>query len=82
MNYEKTKTQGFVCGYKVSAGVNNLFNHMPPLAPLSYPAAKSNANADTSTYSPIGRLILITGSERFQARRPPENVSGGRQPYL
>lgn len=38
---------------RVSVGVNNITNQMPPLSAQAYPSTR----ADTSTYSPIGRLV-------------------------
>ncbi len=55
----------FLHGLTLRAGVTNLFNRMPPAALLSYPASKGNSYADTATYSPIGRLVYVSGSIRF-----------------
>jgi iron complex outermembrane receptor protein len=61
-------------GVSVFAGVNNLFNRMPPLSTNINPAAGANAaatawraenNTDVSTYGAIGRLIYLQGSVRF-----------------
>ena len=52
-------------GLKVTVGVNNLFNRMPPYAGLSQAAANNNNNADTAQYSPIGRLLFVSGSVKF-----------------
>ena len=52
-------------GLKVSVGVNDLFNRMPPYAGLSQAAANSNNNVDTATFSPIGRLFFVSGSVKF-----------------
>ena len=46
---------------KLSAGVNNLFNRMPPQSPQAF----TDANVDTGTFSPIGRLVYVTASARF-----------------
>jgi hypothetical protein len=56
---------GRMKGIKCTFGVSNVFNRMPPLAPLSYPAGKNNNNVDVSTYSPIGRLFYASGSVAF-----------------
>ena len=52
-------------GMKVTVGVNNLFNRMPPYAGLSNAAANNNNNADVAQYSPIGRLLFVSGSVKF-----------------
>ena len=58
----------------ITAGVNNLFNRMPPLSTNINPAAGANSaatawraenNTDVSTYGAIGRLIWVTGSVHF-----------------
>ncbi len=49
-------------GMKVTAGVNNVFNRMPPYAGFSQAAANNNNNADTAQYSPVGRLLFISAS--------------------
>ena len=43
------------------AGVNNVFNRMPPYSGGSFPST----NADTGTYSPIGRLVYLEGKFEF-----------------
>jgi iron complex outermembrane recepter protein len=48
-------------GWSVALGINNLANRMPPAAPQAY----TDNNADVSTYSPIGRLVYLTGSVKF-----------------
>jgi iron complex outermembrane receptor protein len=52
-------------GMKVSVGINNLANRMPPLAPKSNPAGSNNNNVDVSTYSPIGRLFFVSADVKF-----------------
>lgn len=52
-------------GLKVSIGVNNVFNRMPPYAGLSQAAANNNNNGDIAQYSPIGRLFYVTGMLKF-----------------
>jgi iron complex outermembrane receptor protein len=59
------KAFGHPIGFKWSVGINNVFDRMPPLAPLSYPLAKNNNGADVSAYSPIGRLFYASGSVAF-----------------
>ncbi len=65
-------TNGLVVS--VTAGVNNLFNRMPPVSTNINPAAGANAaatawraenNTDVSTYGAIGRLFYLAGSVHF-----------------
>ena len=46
----------YLAGARVSLGVNNVFNKMPPVDPTIY---GSYSNADISTYNPIGRFIYV-----------------------
>jgi len=65
---KRDRTDGFLgClkGMKFTVGINNLADKMPSLAPRSYPAGSNNANADVSTYSPIGRLYFISCSLKY-----------------
>ena len=48
-------------GLTVRVGVNNIFDRMPPLAP----AAWTDANADTSTYGALGRVVYVDASYKF-----------------
>ena len=50
---------------KLTVGINNLFNKMPPFAPKSQPAGSNNNNVDVATYSPIGRLLYVAASVKF-----------------
>jgi iron complex outermembrane receptor protein len=52
-------------GVKLTVGVNDLFNRMPPYAGLSQAAANNYNNVDTATYSPIGRLLFVSASVKF-----------------
>jgi iron complex outermembrane receptor protein len=52
-------------GFKWTIGITNVFDRMPPLAPLSYPLVKNNSGVDVSAYSPIGRLFYAAGSVSF-----------------
>ncbi len=61
-------------GVTVTAGVNNLFDALPPVSSNISPAAnaantatafRTENNADISTYGPIGRLIYISASLTF-----------------
>jgi len=47
--------------WSISAGVNNVFNRMPPPAPQAF----SDNNADVSTYSPIGRQVYVSAVVKF-----------------
>jgi len=49
---------------QLAVGVNNLANRQPPLDPRTFNTL-SGSNADTSTYSPIGRLVYGTISIGF-----------------
>ena len=55
----------YLKGLKVTVGVNNLGNKMPPLAPKAQPAGSNNNNVDVAQYSPIGRLVYFAGSVKF-----------------
>ncbi|SDR90807.1 TonB-dependent receptor [Opitutus sp. GAS368] len=52
-------------GLKVTVGVNNLTNKMPPFAPKSQPAGSNNNNVDVAQYSPVGRLWFISADVKF-----------------
>ena len=61
-------------GLTVAAGVNNLFDEMPPvstnISPRAGAAAGATAwraenNADVSTYGAIGRLVYVTAAFKF-----------------
>lgn len=47
--------------FKVTLGVNNLTNEMPPLVV----AENGNSNADIAEFSPVGRLFYVEGRLRF-----------------
>ena len=55
----------YLKGLKVTVGVNNLGNKMPPLAPKAQPAGSNNNNVDVAQYSPIGRLVYFAGNVKF-----------------
>jgi outer membrane receptor protein involved in Fe transport len=59
------RTWSCLKGARLSLGVNNLFNRSPSYAGLSNAAANNNNNADVAQYSPIGRLLFISGSVKF-----------------
>ncbi len=48
-------------GLTVRVGVNNVFDESPPLAPTVF----TDANADTATYNPVGRLLFVEARYRF-----------------
>jgi iron complex outermembrane receptor protein len=56
---------GWINGIRVSVGVNDLFNRMPPYAGLSQSAKNNYNNVDTTEYSPIGRLFYVTASLKY-----------------
>jgi len=56
---------GYLKGLKLTVGVNNLGNKMPPFAPKSQPAGSNNNNVDVAQYSPVGRLVYFAGSVKF-----------------
>ena len=69
-----TYGEGETKGLSVTAGVNNLFDQMPPISTNINPAAGAAAgatawraenNTDISTYGAIGRLIYISASLKF-----------------
>jgi iron complex outermembrane receptor protein len=52
-------------GMKLTLGVNNLANRMPPFAPKAQPGGSNNNNVDVAQYSPIGRLWFASASLKF-----------------
>jgi len=48
-------------GLKVSAGINNLTNRLPPLASQAF----NESNADIATYPVVGRLVFVNATVRF-----------------
>lgn len=52
-------------GMKIAVGMNDVFNRMPPYAGISQAAGNNYNNVDTSEYSPIGRLMFVSGSVKF-----------------
>ena len=62
---EAGRLWSFLKGAKITVGVNNLFNRMPPYAGLSQAAGNNNNNADVAQYSPIGRLLFVSGNVKF-----------------
>lgn len=48
-------------GLTIGAGINNVGNRMPPLAP----AAWTDSGADTGTYGELGRVVYVDVSYKF-----------------
>jgi iron complex outermembrane receptor protein len=48
-------------GMRLTVGVNNLGDKMPPVSPQAF----NESNADVSTYSPIGRLWYVSAQYKF-----------------
>lgn len=48
-------------GLTIGAGINNVGNRMPPLAP----AAWTDSSADTGTYGELGRVVYVDVSYKF-----------------
>ncbi len=46
---------GLFSGARLTVGVNNVFDEMPPLSPQAF----NEANVDVSYYSPLGRLYYV-----------------------
>jgi iron complex outermembrane receptor protein len=51
----------WVGGMKLTVGVNNIADELPPMSPQAY----NESNADVSYYSPIGRLWYISAQYKF-----------------
>ena len=52
----------FLDGVKVTVGVNNAFNRMPPLAESAFP----DTNADVASYDgAVGRMFYVNGEIKF-----------------
>lgn len=48
-------------GTKLTLGVNNVFNRMPPLAPQAF----TDSFVDPGTYGLIGRLVFVSANVKF-----------------
>jgi iron complex outermembrane receptor protein len=59
------KLWSYLQGMKIILGANNVFNRMPPYAPLSQPPSGNYNNVDIATYSPIGRLLFVSATIKF-----------------
>jgi iron complex outermembrane receptor protein len=62
---EAANLLGYLHGLKLTLGINNLANKMPPFAPKAQPAGSNNNNVDVAQYSPVGRLMFVSGSVKF-----------------
>jgi iron complex outermembrane recepter protein len=60
-NRNDTGWRRWVGGLRVTFGVNNIMDDMPPVSPQAY----NDSNADVSTYSPIGRLYFLKADYKF-----------------
>ena len=61
----KSKSSGsalrWLDGMVLTAGVNNLLDEGPPLAPQAW----NESNVDISTYGVVGRLVFIKAGMKF-----------------
>ena len=53
---------GRFAGLKLTLGINNLADKMPPAAPQAF---GGDAGVDLSTYNPVGRLWYVSTSFKF-----------------
>ena len=60
-SYHFGDVAGWLKGPRVSVGVNNIANRMPPYSPNAF----TDNRADVATYSPIGRLFYVALDTRF-----------------
>jgi iron complex outermembrane receptor protein len=51
----------YLDGLRVRVGVTNIFNEKPPMSAASW----TDANADTATYTPFGRVYYVSASLKF-----------------
>jgi iron complex outermembrane receptor protein len=74
LNYHTSDDAGQGKGFSLTAGINNLFDALPPVSSNISPTAnaattatawRTENNADISTYGPIGRLFYISASVKF-----------------
>jgi len=56
-------TTGWLGGFGVNVSVANIFNRAPPLL---VPIAPYYVNYDSTNYAPLGRVIAVTLTKRFQ----------------
>ena len=64
LRFQQTKVAALFKELKVSVGVNNLADKMPPSAPQAFPTT-SAAGADVATYGAIGRLYYVSAALKF-----------------
>ena len=61
-NFKGLRRHKWLRGVKITVGVNNVFNKMPPEAPDDFPST----NADIGTYDgAIGRMFYLTGKYSY-----------------
>jgi iron complex outermembrane receptor protein len=67
VGYTVKDRDGHPSGFTIAAGVNDVFNRMPPISTNVFTpsAAYTDNTADVSTYSPIGRLGYVQASVKF-----------------
>ena len=65
--YQVKDRDGHPSGFSLAAGANDIFDRMPPVSSSVFTpsAAYTDNTADTSTYSPVGRLIYVQASVKF-----------------
>lgn len=61
-DYTFGATIKYLAGARVTLGVNNVFNRLPPVDPTLY---SSLSGADIGTYNPIGRFIYVDLKYKF-----------------
>jgi iron complex outermembrane receptor protein len=61
-DYTFGSTVRYLAGAKLTLGINNVFNKMPPTDPTLY---GSLSNADIGTYNPIGRFFYVDLKFKF-----------------
>jgi outer membrane receptor protein involved in Fe transport len=62
LSYNFKGVNKWLDGLKVTVGVNNIANALPPIAPNAFP----NTNADIGTYDgAIGRMYYVNASYSF-----------------
>lgn len=61
VGYTFKASSRYLEGLSIRLGANNVFNEAPPLAASSW----VDSNADTSTYSELGRVLYVSASYKF-----------------
>jgi iron complex outermembrane receptor protein len=64
LHFQQAKLSALLKEVKVSIGLNNLADKMPPSAPQAFPTT-SAAGADVATYGAIGRLYYVSAALKF-----------------